>query len=64
MTSNDFLGFFNKCKVVDPVSFNISAADRVHIACSVKNKDNPNFSTQGNALVRFEFFESLVRIAQ
>ncbi len=64
ITSNDFLAFFNKCKVIDQATFNISAADRVHIASGVKIKDNPNFSTQGNALVRFEFFESLVRIAQ
>lgn len=63
ITTNDFFNFFQKCKVTDPVTLPLATIDRIHIAACVKSKDNINFSTQGNALVRFEFFESLVRVA-
>ena len=41
-----------------------TAIDTIHIAAGVNNKENPQFKTQGNALARFEFFESIVRGAK
>ena len=55
-------GFITKCNILDDV-FISTDVDRLFIASKYQMPENPKFSLIGNALVRFEFWELLVRIS-
>lgn len=51
-----------KAKIVEG-DFTNQVVDRLFISANFQPAENPKFATIGNALVRFEFWELLVRIA-
>ncbi len=54
--------FLTKSKIVEP-GFAMGIVDRLFISANFSQPENPKFQIIGNALVRFEFWELLVRIA-
>ena len=60
---NDFTLFCNKCKIPDSKSCNLATIDRIYIATNV-NQNAPGGGSQGDKdLVRYEFLEIIVRLA-
>ena len=51
-----------KSKIVEE-GFTVGVVERQFISANFQNSENPKFSIIGNALVRFEFYELLVRIS-
>ena len=51
-----------RCQIIEG-PLNNTVVDRLFISANFQQPDSPKFQTIGNALVRFEFYELLVRIA-
>ena len=60
---NDFTVFCNKCKIPDAKTCNLATIDRIYIATNV-NQNATGGAGQGDKdLVRYEFLEIIVRLA-
>ncbi len=59
---NMVTSFLTKCNIVD-ANFTLTQSDRCFIGSNFSQPENPKFQIIGNSLVRFEFWEFLVRVA-